>query len=132
MLASRLVLLIIIPVVMIAASQHARSVSTIHGLDIVSGSCSPSWSLPGARLKDHTLFTYQGYYYIVSIKIDLPIRDDRGEYTFAYARTKDLCTWEDLGIALTFGAHGDADEAHISGHPMCFRRAIPFICFILV
>lgn len=75
--------------------------------------CSSSWSLPQVRLKDHALFAYQDSFYIVSIKIDLPAKDDRGEYTFAYARTNDFCTWEYLGTALTFGAEGDADESYI-------------------
>lgn len=128
MLSARLLLLVIIPVVMIAAGQHVHVISTTDRLDMSSHTCSPSWSLPGARLKDHTLFAYQGYYYIVSIKIDLPIKDDRGEYTFAYARTKDLCTWEDLGIALSFGARGDADEAYIWA-PYVFQDGDTFYMF---
>jgi hypothetical protein len=75
--------------------------------------CSSSWSLPQVRLKDHSLFAYQDFLYLVSIKIDLPAKDDRSEYTFAYARTNDFCTWEYLGTALTFGAEGDADESYI-------------------
>jgi len=80
---------------------------------LAGATCSTPWSLPQARLKDHSLFAYQNYFYLVSIKIALPAQDERGEYTFAYARTKDFCTWENLGTVLTFGAAGAADEAYI-------------------
>lgn len=47
-------------------------------------------------LKDHSVFIYDGYYYIVSI--NYPIE----EY-FAYARSTDLCHWEDLSPVLSKG-----------------------------
>lgn len=45
-------------------------------------------------LKDHSVFIHDGYYYIVSI--NFPVE----EY-FAYARSQDLCHWEDLSPVLT-------------------------------
>ena len=45
-------------------------------------------------LKDHSVFIYDGYYYIVSINVPV-------EEYFAYARSQDLCHWEDLSPVLT-------------------------------
>ncbi|NJO83844.1 MAG: family 43 glycosylhydrolase [Blastochloris sp.] len=56
---------------------------------------------------------FDGWYYLVAIRIDLPAVDDRGELTFAYARTRDFCTWEELAAPLRHGAPGDADESYI-------------------
>ncbi len=54
----------------------------------------PGWFPSGFGLKDHHVFQHGGYYYIVSIYLP-------GEKQFAYARSLDLCTWEDLGPILT-------------------------------
>lgn len=75
--------------------------------------CAAGWSLPNIKLKDHTLFAYQGFYYIAAIRIVLPNPDGRGEYTFAYVRTQDFCTWENLGTILGRGAVGAPDESYI-------------------
>ena len=40
-------------------------------------------------LKDHSVFYFDGYYYLVSIYLP-------GEQFFAYGRSTDLCHWEDL------------------------------------
>jgi len=45
-------------------------------------------------LKDHSVFIYDGYYYLVSINVPV-------EEYFAYARSTDLCHWEDLSPVLT-------------------------------
>ncbi|NJK78822.1 MAG: family 43 glycosylhydrolase [Chloroflexaceae bacterium] len=75
--------------------------------------CRTPFALPAVKLKDHSLFFFDGWYYLVAIRIDLPAVDDRGELTFAYARTRDFCTWEELAAPLRHGAPGDADESYI-------------------
>jgi hypothetical protein len=51
--------------------------------------CDPmGWFPTEFGLKDHHVFAY-GYYYLVSNKIP-------GENYFAYARSTDFCTWEDM------------------------------------
>ena len=52
------------------------------------------WFPTNIGLKDHTIFTYGGYYYLASIRIP-------NEKAFAYARSRDLCHWDDLGTILT-------------------------------
>jgi hypothetical protein len=60
--------------------------------------CLPKgWAVEGGRLKDHTVFTHDGWYYLVSTYISLGHYEDR----FAYARSTDLCNWENLGPILT-------------------------------
>ena len=51
------------------------------------------WLSAGYGLKDHTVFWYGGYYYIASIYYST---DAQREQFFAYARSTDLCEWEDL------------------------------------
>ena len=57
-------------------------------------------------LKDHTVFWYDGYYYLASIYLD---SQDR----FAYARSVDLCNWDDLFPILTEHTLGEWDEMNI-------------------
>ncbi len=80
---------------------------------VAASPCSGSFSLPSTKLKDHTIFRYADYYYLAATRIQLPSQDGRGEYKFAYARSQDMCTWEDLGTVLEPGAPGDADESYI-------------------
>lgn len=76
-------------------------------------SCDGQWVVPQTKLKDHTFFEFEGHFYFVAISIELPAQDERGEYTFAYARTVDFCTWENLGFILGPGAEGSPDESYI-------------------
>lgn len=56
--------------------------------------CEPlGWFPEDFGLKDHSIFWYQGAYYLVSIYIP-------GEKQFAYGRSDDLCEWEDLSPVL--------------------------------
>ena len=56
--------------------------------------CDPlGWFPEDFGLKDHTVFIYDGYYYLASIYLP-------GEQKFAYARSQDLCHWEDLSPIL--------------------------------
>jgi beta-xylosidase len=72
-----------------------------------SQSCSPmGWYPTDFSLKDHSVFWYNGYYYIVSIYLP-------GERSFAYARSTNLCDWEDLSPVLPERAPGSQDETAI-------------------
>ncbi|MEI7643155.1 MAG: family 43 glycosylhydrolase [Chloroflexales bacterium] len=75
--------------------------------------CPTRFALPNVKLKDHSLFSFEGWYYLVSIRIDLSTPSSQGEQEFAYARTRDFCTWEKLGTPLRHGAPGDADETYV-------------------
>ena len=72
------------------------------------------FALPDHRLKDHTLFEADGWWYLVSNhRLLPPDGDPYGEYDFLYARSQDLCSWEVLGSAVPRGAPGDADEQYV-------------------
>jgi hypothetical protein len=49
----------------------------------------PGWFPDNVGLKDHSVFFYDGAYYLVSIHVQSSNR-------FVYARSTDLCTWEEL------------------------------------
>jgi hypothetical protein len=102
-LATACVLVIAAPI----TAQEQEDADT----SVAASSCP--FALPNYRLKDHTLFRYRDYFYLAAIRIEHSNSDGRGEYDFAYARTRDFCTWEDLGAILGPGAAGDADEAYI-------------------
>lgn len=57
----------------------------------------PGWFPADFGLKDHTVFWYDGLYYIASIYLG----SNGYEEQFAYAASPDLCQWQDLGGALT-------------------------------
>jgi sucrose-6-phosphate hydrolase SacC (GH32 family) len=60
-----------------------------------SQECSPQgWFPTEFGLKDHSVFWYDGYYYIVANYLP-------GERQFAYARSQDLCNWEQLSQVLS-------------------------------
>ncbi|HNB52708.1 MAG TPA: family 43 glycosylhydrolase, partial [Anaerolineales bacterium] len=80
---------------------------TAYGASPAQGKCSPlGWFPEGFGLKDHTVFKHDGFYYIASIFLP-------GEKKFAYGRSQDLCTWEDLGPILTERTPEDWDEMAI-------------------
>jgi beta-xylosidase len=81
--------------------------------ELASPSCFRPWSLPRTKLKDHTVFRYGDDYFVAAIQVHPPAPDGRGEYYFAYARTSDFCSWDNLGTILGPGAPGDADESYI-------------------
>jgi beta-xylosidase len=67
-------------------------------------SCDPlGWDPAGFGLKDHTVFWFDGFYYISSIRIP----DETG---FAYARSTDLCNWDDLGTIIDKRIPSEWDE----------------------
>lgn len=51
------------------------------------------WFPSGFGLKDHSVFWFDGYYYLVSISVPNDTR-------FAYGRSTDLCNWEELAPVL--------------------------------
>jgi len=57
-------------------------------------------------LKDHHIFWYDGYYYLVSTYVPLEDNNLLAQTKFAYARSIDLCAWEDLSPILDSGANG--------------------------
>ncbi len=70
----------------------------------VSPPCThPGWFPDEFGLKDHTVFWHDGYYYLASIYIP---RENR----FAYGRSADLCSWEDLSPILSQRIPGTWDE----------------------
>jgi predicted GH43/DUF377 family glycosyl hydrolase len=72
-----------------------------------SSTCNPmGWFPEEFGLKDHTVFYFNDYYYLASI--NLP-----GEKKFAYGRTQDFCSWENLGPILDERTMGDWDAAAI-------------------
>lgn len=73
---------------------------------------SNHWRPQDTLLKDHSLFRYNDFYYLVSIHIPTEPNAPHAQH-FAYARTKDFCSWEDLGTILELGPAGAPDEAQI-------------------
>ncbi len=69
----------------------------------------PGWFPDGLGLKDHTIFSYGGLYYIASIYL----ADSDYENRFAYASSPDLCQWSDLGGILKERPVGEWDEFRI-------------------
>jgi predicted GH43/DUF377 family glycosyl hydrolase len=71
----------------------------------------PGWYPADFGVKDHTVLWYDGYYYLIATYVDpddpSPLRADH----FAYARSRDLCAWEELPPVLAQGAPGAWDEA---------------------
>jgi beta-xylosidase len=64
------------------------------------------WYPTGFGLKDHSIFTFGGFYYIASIRIP-------DEKAFAYARSTNLCNWEELGAVVGERIRGEWDEAYV-------------------
>jgi len=66
----------------------------------------PGWFPTTFGLKDHHVFWYDGFYYLISIYVG-------PENKFAYGRSLDLCTWEELAPVLPLRRPGSWDEAAI-------------------
>jgi predicted GH43/DUF377 family glycosyl hydrolase len=63
----------------------------------------PGWFPTGYGLKDHTIFWYDNYYYVMANYIP-------GETFFAYGRSMDMCNWENLNPVLDVRIPGNWDE----------------------
>lgn len=70
----------------------------------------PGWFPDGFGLKDHTVFWFDGLYYIAAIYLE---SDTLGGKWFAYAASPDLCHWNDLGGILKERPPGSWDQALI-------------------
>lgn len=66
----------------------------------------PGWFPEDHGVKDHTIFRYDDYYYIAANYIPY-------EKKFAYARSTDLCLWEELDPILDERLAGTWDELAI-------------------
>src|SRR5512139_242953 len=79
----------------------------------IPGCQFPGWFPGEFGLKDHAIFWHAGYYYLVSTYVPKgdpsPILQDR----FVYARSADLCSWEELTPILFERVQGSWDEAAV-------------------
>ncbi len=80
------------------------------------------WFPTSFGLKDHSVFWYDGYYYLVSIYL-------RPENQFAYARSTDLCTWENLSPILSNRTPGTPDESAIWAPFVYFESGIYYMYY---
>jgi len=97
------VILGIVLLLLFGGGSYAHTVNT-------RGSDDPlGWFPTLFKLKDHTVFSYDGHYYIASIYIS----DENVEDRFAYARSADLVHWEDVGPILTERRPGAWDESRV-------------------
>ncbi len=85
------------------------------------------WFPEDFGLKDHSVFVYDGYYYLISIYVPPGTSDPLAQDRFAYARSTDFCTWEQLGFVLE-NRTGTWDEASIWA-PYVFEEDGTFYLF---
>lgn len=71
------------------------------------------WFPSDYGLKDHHVFIHDGYYYLISIYVPHGTSDPLLQDQFAYARSIDLCNWEDLTPVLPDRTSESWDEAAI-------------------
>jgi hypothetical protein len=64
------------------------------------------WKPTDFGLKDHSVFLFDGFYYIASIRTP-------DEKAFVYARSTDLCNWDDLGAIIDERIRGEWDETYV-------------------
>jgi hypothetical protein len=94
--------------------KHDWVVQSSKALTDITTCQKPGWFPSGFGLKDHSVFWYDGYYYLVSIYLP-------GETYFAYGRSIDLCDWEDLTPVLINHTPGAWDEG-ARWAPMVFQE----------
>jgi hypothetical protein len=73
----------------------------------------PGWFTTEFGLKDHNIFWYAGYYYLISIYLPYGEPSPPAEDRFVYARSQDLCAWETLAPVLPNRIPGTWDEKAI-------------------
>jgi beta-xylosidase len=79
----------------IIVSLAPKNINVMNASNQVANKCDLlGWFPDSFGLKDHSVFTFLGDYYIVSNHLP-------GEKFFAYARTEDFCEWEVLNPILT-------------------------------
>jgi predicted GH43/DUF377 family glycosyl hydrolase len=88
----------------------------------LAASCQPmGWFPASFGLKDHSVFWYNGYYYLVGIYLP-------GESFFAYGRSTDLCNWQDLTPVLAGHTPGAWDEQNVWA-PFVYEEAGTFYMY---
>jgi len=90
----------------VAPTRLALQTSVVGAPAALLGCKKPGWAPSGFGLKDHSVFWYQGYYYLVSIRLP-------NDSQFAYGRSLDLCNWETLPNVLPVRKPGTWDEVLI-------------------
>jgi hypothetical protein len=87
------------------------------------------WYPTSHGLKDHHIFWYSGYYYLVSTYVPpgnpSPLAQDR----LAYARSIDLCIWEELSPLLAERVPGGWDETAIWAPFVHFQDGIYYLYY---
>jgi hypothetical protein len=90
---------------------------------------NPGWFPTDFGLKDHHIFWHDGYYYLISIYVapdeNSPFVQDR----FAYARSKDLCEWEQLPFVLSKRVPGRWDEQAIWAPFVHYENGIYYLYY---
>ena len=90
---------------------------------------NPGWSPANFGLKDHHIFWHDGYYYLISIYVP---QDDNSPFVqdrFAYARSKDLCEWEQLPFVLPNRVPGRRDEQAVWAPFVYYENGIYYLYF---
>jgi predicted GH43/DUF377 family glycosyl hydrolase len=74
---------------------------------------SPGWFPSEFGLKDHTVFWHNGFYYLIATYVPPNDPSPLAQDYFVYARSSDLCSWEQLPSLLTERVPGAWDEAAV-------------------
>jgi len=107
----RIILLLLLFLFLGSILGHGNSKKTLANKPQKVVECDkPGWFPDNFGLKDHSIFIDDNYYYLVSIYLHL---DTGRQNPFAYARSTDLCIWEELGVVLEDRIPGTPDEASI-------------------
>jgi Glycosyl hydrolases family 43 len=89
----------------------------------MEGECDQlGWFPESFGLKDHSIFSFSDDYYIVSNHIP-------GEQYFAYARSRDLCEWEELNPVLADRTAGEWDHRGIWSPYIIEREGIYYMYY---
>lgn len=97
--------------------------------DVTSPCEEPGWHPTEFGLKDHNVFWYDGYYYLVSIFVPHGNSDPLAQDRFVYARSVDLCEWENLSPILSTRIPGSLDEAAIWAPYIHFENDIYYLYY---
>lgn len=87
---------------------------------------TPGWFPVEFGLRDHNVFLYDGFYYLISTYYSYS--NPSGEDRFAYARSTDLCNWDRLGDVLSERVPGAPDEFRVWA-PHVYQKDSTFYLF---
>jgi hypothetical protein len=106
--ASRILIFVMIAICLMVGTSHLNSRAAF------TPACdNPGWFPVDFGLKDHHIFWHTGYYYLISIYLPYGSPPQPAEDRFVYARSQDLCTWENLAPVLPNRPPGGWDEKAI-------------------